>query len=44
MTVDEKQKLYEELSYILDMLDNGNSNIASSTLEDLIEKIKNDEL
>jgi|TARA_R110000822_G_scaffold142575_2_gene280640 hypothetical protein len=44
MTVDEKQKLYEELSYILDMLDNGNSNIASITLEDLIEKIKNDEL
>jgi hypothetical protein len=44
MTVDEKQKLYEELSYILDMLDNGNSNIASSTLEYLIEKIKNDEL
>jgi hypothetical protein len=44
MTVDEKQKLYEELSYILDMLDRGNVNYATSTLEDLIEKIKNDEL
>jgi hypothetical protein len=31
MTVDEKQKLYEELSYILDMLDKGDSNMASIT-------------
>ena len=44
MTVDEKQKLYEELSYILYMIDKGDSNMASSTLEDLIEKIKNEEL
>ena len=44
MTVDEKQKLYEELSYILDMLDKGYSNMASITLEDLIEKIKNEGL
>jgi hypothetical protein len=44
MTVDEKQKLYEELSYILDMIDKGDSNMASITLEDLIEKIKNEEL
>jgi len=44
MTVDEKQKLYEELSYILDMIDKGDINYASMTLEDLINKIKDEEL
>ena len=44
MTVDERQKLYEELSYILDMLDKGDINYASMTLEDLINKIKDEEL
>ena len=44
MTADERQKLYEELSYILDMLDKGDINYATMTLEDLIEKIKNEEL
>ena len=44
MTADEKQKLYEELSYILDMIDKGDSNMASITLEDLINKIKNEGL
>ena len=44
MTVDERQKLYEELSYILDMLDKGDINYASMTLEDLINKIKNEGL
>ena len=42
MTADERQKLYEELSYILDMLDKGDINYATMTLEDLIEKIKNE--
>ena len=44
MTIDERQKLYEELSYILDMLDKGDINFATMTLVDLINKIKDEEL
>jgi hypothetical protein len=44
MTKEEKDLIYQKLSYILDMLDKGDSNMASITLEDLIEKIKNEGL
>ena len=44
MTVDEKQKLYEELSYILDMLDKGYINAAINSVNDLINQIKEGEL
>ena len=44
MTADEKQKLYEELSYIMDLLDKGDFNFATMTLESLINQIKDGEL
>ena len=44
MTAEEKQKLYEELSYILELLDSGDFNLASMTVEDLIVQIKDGEL
>jgi hypothetical protein len=44
MTAEEKQKLYEELSYILDLLDKGDINFATMTLEDLVNQIQNGEL
>lgn len=44
MTADEKQKLYEELSYILDTLDKGYINIAMNSINDLINQIKDGEL
>ena len=44
MTIDEKQKLYEELSYILELLDSGDFNLASMTVEDLINQIKDGEI
>jgi hypothetical protein len=44
MTAEEKQKLYEELSYILELLDSGDFNLASMTLEDLIIQIKDGEI
>ena len=44
MTAEEKQKLYEELSYILELLDKGDNNVAAMTLEDLINQIKDGEI
>jgi len=44
MTAEEKQKLYEELSYILELLDSGDFNLASMTIEDLINQIKDGEI